>query len=341
MGCSPEPTAKLQSKKPAAQDGHVAKLPFSITWIESDEEKEKQDIKEQAWSLFGAKDYAGLDALIRRHRESRECYASGFWKLNEVHTGLALPKKASDAKWADHLAALKDWAKASPQSVAARIKLAEELTSYGWRARGGGYAKTVTDKGWELFRTRLAESAQVLAKARQLDEKCPRLWSAMLQVALGLAMPRADYDKLFTEAVQAYPQYTAFYTRKANYLLPRWHGKPGEWEKFLGQAADEIGGDDGDVLYARVAWNTQDSPLRNVFKESAISWERVNRGLKILESRFPQSACVRNQRAYMACLAGDRDQARSQLTQLNGNADPSVWGSLDDFTENATWAFAE
>lgn len=161
----------------------------------------------------------------------------------------------------------------------------------------------------------------------------------MLQVALGLGVDRMDYDAVFHEAVRAYPQYPVYYSRKATYLLPRWKGKPGDWERFLSREADQIGGDDGDVLYARVAWLMQDDAFGNIFHESSISWNRVERGFKVLEARFPNSHAVRNARAHLAVLGCKPAVARTHFERLDGRVDLSVWESKEDFVKKANWAF--
>lgn len=211
----------------------------------------------------------------------------------------------------------------------------------GWRARGGGHAKTVSQEGWKIFHEHLKQAEGVLVAAKGLKAKCPRWWSARLQVALGLGAERAEYDTVFNEAIRAYPQYAVYYSRKSNYLLPRWHGKTGEWERFLSKAADEVGGEDGDALYARVAWLMHENVFGNIFEESTISWGRVDRGFKVLEARFPHSQAVRNERAYLALFGCERPAARKYFERLEGKADLSVWNSKENFLEKANWVFAQ
>src|SRR4026207_1355517 len=92
----------------------IRPLPFKVEVTQTPEEREKQEINDLAKSLFSAKDFDKLDALARKHRESKEHYADGVWKLNEVYLGLELNKQASDQQWKEHLAALQDWVTAKP-----------------------------------------------------------------------------------------------------------------------------------------------------------------------------------------------------------------------------------
>jgi hypothetical protein len=318
----------------------VRPLPFKVQVTQTPEEKEKQEIQDQAKSLFSAKDFDKLDALARKYRESKEHYADGLWKMNEVYAGILPDKQASDSDWSEHLAVLESWMKAKPDSITARVALGDSLVSYAWKARGGGYAKTVTKDGWKLFGERLKQATDVLIEAHTLKEQCPRWWSVMLQAALGSGADRASYDRIFNEAVAFDPSYMVYYSRKANYLLPRWHGRPGEWEAFVARAADNIGGEDGDILYARVVW-FEESSFRNVFRENKVSWERTDKGLEALMKRYPTSLAVKSERAYLAGMAGDRPKARKYFDALGGKVDLSVWDSRNNFVEHAQIVYAE
>jgi hypothetical protein len=159
----------------------------------------------------------------------------------------------------------------------------------------------------------------------------------MLTAALGLGADRRTYESIFNEAVKAEPAYAGYYLQMAYYLLPRWYGKPNDTATFLQDAADRIGGDEGDVLYARVAWYLQGIE-GNVFEYRNLSWERADRGFQVLEKRFPDSALVKNGRAYIAVMGCTKTLLpRRLVASLNGNIDPQTWTSKENFrrlTEN-------
>ncbi len=314
-------------------------LPFTPEVIETTEEQEQAEIRKSAMSLVGTKDFDALDALARKHRDSKEQSSDGVWKLNAVYEGLRIDKhESSETQWKEHLAVLRGWVKAKPDSATARIALAESLISYAWRARGGGYASTVSKEGWKLFGERLRQATDVLGDARSLKEQCPRWWSMMQQAALGLGADRTAYDRIFNEAIARDPNYQAYYVRKVNYLLPRWHGKPGEWEAFLAKAADNVGGEDGDVLYARVVWFSE-STFDNIFQECRVSWARVNKGFEAMLKRSPDSLGTKSKAAYLAGLASDRVSAKKYFEMMAGKVDLSVWNTKEKFIEHAQYAY--
>jgi hypothetical protein len=91
-----------------------------------------------------------------------------------------------------------------------------------------GYANTVSEEAGRLFEERLARAASVLNGARDLKAKCPVYWTTALKVALGLGASKQQEERIFQEAVQAYPDYVPIYIERGMFLLPRWYGEAGE-----------------------------------------------------------------------------------------------------------------
>lgn len=335
LSCSRKPAAQTQAQP---QPGGQPHLPFNVSAVETPQAKEISSIGQQMRDLLTAKDYKGLDALAKKFRDSKECYAGGYWKLYYVYESLELTDDDPDAAWTARLEALADWVGADPESITARVAMADEMVCFAWKGRGLGYANEIPESHWKLFFQRLNETVQILNAAKQLEEKCPVWWSVMLQAEMGLQVERSQHDATFNEAITAWPDYTPFYISQAYYLLPRWYGAPGEWENDLKKSSDRIGGDDGDVLYARVVWSMQEFST-NIFKEYEIPWNRVNAGYQIIEKRFPDSLAIENEAAHFACLAGDGQSARKYFDQTQGQMVSSCWDSEDEFVGFAKWAY--
>lgn len=338
-GCSKQPagTSADNYPQPPKQSSRVAPSPATLgrpaqlVLVETTENTERGEIRAKSLALLSGQKYDELDTLAGKYRTSKECYADGIWKLKEVYEGLVPDEKESDAQWERRLAAIRIWIKARPESITARVALADVLISYAWKARGSGYANTVSQNGWNLFDERLKESVQVLNDCKNFKDACPRWWSNMLRATLGLGVDRQTYQAVFNEAVKAEPANAGYYLQMAHYLLPRWHGKPNDIAAFLQKAADQIGGDDGDVLYARVAWYLQGIE-GNVFDERNLSWERADHGFQVLEKRFPDSPLVQNGRAYIAVIGCPKTLLPRRLVAgLHGNIDPKTWTSRENF----------
>ncbi|HXF09239.1 MAG TPA: DUF4034 domain-containing protein [Desulfuromonadaceae bacterium] len=297
-------------------------------------------ISNQAVIFLNAKNYDALDTYIDKLRKSRESYDGGAWKFYFVYCGLDLPEQASELEWTNRLALLQDWINARPNSITARVALANDLTSYAWKARGSGWASTVTDEGGRLFEQRLNEASQILADAKPLKDRCPFYWTVKLITYLGLGADRSQYDATFAEATREWPDYSPYYTRRAYYLQPRWYGSDGEWEDDLTKSANRLGGDRGDILYARVVWCMHQNRLfKNIFEESHLDWARVDRGLTLIEKQFPGSLAAISEHGYLAVLARDQETARACFNRMDSRIDLSIWPSEQRFMEFASWTY--
>jgi hypothetical protein len=317
-------------------------MTFVGTVFETPETKESRGISNKVTNLLLAKNYDGLDDFFDKLRSSKAIWATGQWKLYNAYCGLCLAEAASDAAWSARLAALQSWIAEKPESISARVALAEFLTDYAWKARGSGWADSVTEEGWRQFRQRLDQCTDVLNDAGKLKAKCPVYWSVKMTVALGLQTEKSDFKTIFDEAIQFAPRYQAYFSSRAYYLLPRWYGDEGEWESDLARSADRIGGKDGDAVYARVVWCMQNCiGTTNFFTENNLSWARVDRGFDIIEKEFPDSLAAKSEHAHLAVLAGDRPKARQYFDQTEGKVDLSVWRSEGQYVRNAGWAYAQ
>jgi hypothetical protein len=339
--CSKKSTATPnQRDNPPTQT--TSGLPFKPTLVEPPETKEIYSIKRQSDALIASKDFDKLDALAEDFRNSQASYAHGFWKLSYFYEGLNFPAgEATDSEWTNHLAILKDWVQAKPDSITARVALANGMIGYAWQARSHDYADKVKDEAWKLFFQRLNQAVIVLNGAKNLKEKCPYWWSALLRAELGLQTERPEYDATFNAAIQAWPNYTPFYFHRSNFLLPRWYGSDGELQKDLEQSANKIGGEAGDMIYAQVIWNLTGMVFsKNPFEEYHFSWERANKGLEVIKKRYPSSLAAKNEAAHMAASAGDLSAAKKYFEQTDGQIDISCWSSTNAFVQCAQFVYS-
>jgi len=329
LGCSRQPSRIA-----------IGSLP-EITVVEPAETLENKQIEKQALDLLKAKNYDQLEALAAKYRASKEGYASGAWMLGSVYGGLELSNADPEPIWHERERQIHDWIKAKPASVTARVELARFLRDYAWQARGSGWASTVKEAGWKLMGERLQSAAQVLAEARQLDEKCPLYWSALQGVALGLQLDRKRYDNIFNSAIKEFPDYEYYYNNRAVFLLPRWYGEDGELERDLENSADHIGGEAGDRVYAQVVWHLHNYGSPNVFKENNLSWKRTDRGFEAILKQFPDSLKAKNEAAHLAALAGDPVAALKYFQLTKGQVDVTLWDDKDQYAKCYKWALGQ
>jgi hypothetical protein len=341
-GCSKE------SADTPPNDGNVHNvttngLPFAVTVVETDQGKEWSTLSRLSLMYLEKQNYDELEKLADDGRSAEDAWPSGDWKVVPVYVGLELSASQDDSAWLARQKAIEAWIQARPESITARVALARHLTDYAWKARGGGYANTVSDEAERLFEERLGQAAAGLKEAKDLKAKCPVYWTTVMKVGLGLGIPKDQHNRLFQEATQAYPDYTPIYIQRGIFLLPRWYGDDGEWVADLAKSADKIGGEKGDILYAQVAWAERGfTSQRNIFEENTnLSWERIDRGWSALEKKFPDSLEAIHMHGHMAGLAGAGKTAKKCLLKTEGKVTLWAWGSKGEFIDFANWAMAQ
>src|SRR5207253_1142878 len=98
-------------------------------------------------------------------------------------------------------------------------------------------------------------------------------WRVMMTVAIGQGWSHEEFNKLFEEAKSFEPKFWGFDTERSMYLMPRWYGEEGEWERETEKEAKRPGGI-GMEVYSRVV-HFQRQWYKNVFTETHASWQKT------------------------------------------------------------------
>jgi hypothetical protein len=282
-----------------------------------------------------------LDTTASQLRVSKERFAGGAWKLNAFYTGLDQPPSgdaADEGEWQVHLNKLNKWVKEAPDSLTARVGLGDALVNYAWKARGQGYADKVSGEAWRLFNARSALAERALDDAQKLEEKCPHWYVAKLSIGLGQGWEPARFEKVFKEGVALEPTYYYLYRVKAMYLLPRWYGEPGDWERFADETYHRVGGKDGAILYYMICSHLRTYYGLSLFDQNKISWPKMREGFMNLDLAYSANNERLNEACVLAAMAGDRETARDLFDRIGENCDLSVWRSKVNFEVYRNWA---
>ena len=269
-------------------------------------------------------------------RRAKALFDNGSWKLMQFYESFTCRPEEPESMWQLHDQIHRDWITAFPQSVTARMAYADFLVSYAWHARGSGFADKVTPEGWRLFRERIAAGGRTLEEARELPERDPMWWSVTLGLARGQAWSKNDYDRAVEEAKSFEPRFWNYDIDRAESLLPRWYGKPGDWESYAEEAAARSDGL-GDEIYARIVMSLR-SYYGNIFRETKASWPKTRAGLERLRQRYPRSLEILSKAALLAVLADDRALAKEMFDQLGDKYLANVWQKPEYFVRHRKWA---
>lgn len=288
---------------------------------------------------------------------------------------LRLPEDKDDSLHLDCLKHLEKWREACPNSITPRVALGHFYIGFAWKARGGGWAREVTEEGWKGFRDRLAKARAVFEEAEKLPAKDPEMYAQMIILAMGQSWPRERMEEVFSKGVALSPYYYALHFNKRCYLARKWHGQLGDWQIFSKQAADQIGGEPGDMLYARLViagmGEEKDALFKQTYADAAremklrfrgvlpvltgevvkaimsqtlqhellVDYERVKRGILAI---CKQESCKRwyyNLLAYFACLANDRKTALSMMCRVADEPAKNLWdGNGQPWEQWLNWA---
>lgn len=293
--------------------------------------------RDEAFELIDAEEWGRLERMTTALRDARIGFYNGWPPMSRFYGELAFDTP-DDAVWKRYIRLYSDWAGAFPESPTPRVALAKLYVAYAWQARGSGWANSVTPEGWRLFNERLTKAQGILAEAKALKVQDAEAYLTSIIVARGLGLPREQVDDDANQGLAVNPDYTPIYSAEAVYLLPKWYGKPGEWEKYAMDAADRRGGDDGDILYMFIVRSAAPDFGTELFGDHLVSYPRMKRGFLVSRSRFPTNTFDLNSFCYFASIAGDAETAAGLFREIGTAYDEEAWGDSKTFDYWRNWA---
>ncbi len=205
-----------------------------------------------------------------------------------------------------------------------------------WKARGGGYTDTVTEKGWEGFREHLAEARECLTKAWKLQPNLPLAPCRMIYVSLGdsgLAEMRTWFDRTLAAQID----YPRAWSDLRWGLRPRWYG---DLDSMLALGVTAVNTRRFDTDVPRVFFDVVSdleselkSPRGQHIYGRADIWphmQEMYEGYIAAPSQAATRDGWRSTYSAVAYLAGKYDVARKQLEAVNwqpARSNLTGWGT--------------
>jgi hypothetical protein len=106
-----------------------------------------------------------------------------------------------------------------------------------WEARGSGYARTVSAKGWEGFKSHLGKAAGHYKKATETDEHNSVALGLLMTIGLGTGQLENMIPQVIDSGVGHTPEDGELAAKIAYYYTPRWHGSQ---EQVITFVRDEL-----------------------------------------------------------------------------------------------------
>jgi ankyrin repeat protein/tetratricopeptide (TPR) repeat protein len=212
------------------------------------------------------------------------------------------------------------------------ILMGDHLLGQAWKARGSGFANTVTEHGWELFRKHHQEAEAAYRRAWELDNRNPRIAYRMIRIA-GENGDRKDLERWFQRAMLLDPNYYAACSRKLFFLTPKWGGSEEQMLEF-GRTCFETENWEGPLPFILVDTHLQlagspQYPSRDAYLAQSNVWSDIERVYEAYLSHTPESHFRRSQYAFQAARALRWTVALEQFETLGTNAWPRVFGGRE------------
>ena len=316
---------ELRAKRQAEDQASAAAVPA---------EQKEQQYRQTIQSLFARGAFAEIDAEADAARKSKERFGGGVWKLYALYVSLSGPAggdRASDEAWTTHLGKLEAWVKARPESITARVALAEGYRSLGWRARGGGESNTVSANGWKQLEEGNSKALVTLVGAAELAAKCPHWYLVLLAIARDQSWDNTKTRQIFEEAVAFEPDYYYNYRAYADNLLPKWNGRAGDAEAFAEESYKRLGGGaKGAFVYFEIATVIY-CVCADDRVQPTMDWDRIKVGFSEMDQQYGATTVKLNRYAALAYLYRDRAAARGSMLRVGDKWDSGVWRTIEIF----------
>ena len=286
--------------------------------------------------------YNELTAKIDQARITQERLPGGYWKLFALYEGISVPnyyKNATPAEWEEHISRLTEWKTAMPDSVAARITLANALVNYGWLARGDDFVDKISDESMQAFQTRAKMAEKELLDAKELKVKCPRWYEIMLSVGLALSWRKTRYNEVLEEGFQLAPTYYHLPRQTTTtYLLPQWHGEPGDIAKLVNTLSERVGGDEGSILYYELSATLWPTYSNQMWAKTGLDPNRAKAGYETLKrvygvDLYRKNLCMAMSLSMMSGGTPDPNLLEEAVNAVGDDWDERVWGTRERFDE--------
>jgi TPR repeat protein len=280
-----------------------------------------------------------LEKMAAEFRTTNATFPEGVWKLKFYYDAFDSPIDKTPEGWNRFLIKFDKWQKVYPQSVTVRTAAGTAWMGYGWEAREGGNANTVSEEGWKLLAERLKKALPLLStRPGRKEDDCPERYNKLLVLGKALSWDRNKYEALFREAVAFRPDYLQFYFNKSDYLLPKWHGVDGEWQQFALDAVKLTPKKYGYTAYTRILWGAWEGNDLKSFDQQGVSWPLMKQGFQDIEAMYGNSPWNLNNFCKFACFAGDKETALNLFKKIADRPYIKAWKSVDEYAKWSRWA---
>lgn len=152
-----------------------------------------------------------------------------------------------------------------------------------YQHRGNGPASTVTEKGGAKYEDYMKRAWEVLKPIFDQEDVPAEAYTCAIMAGKNFQWEPAVIESYLRASAAKWPKYHRTYSEEAVARLPRWGGEPGDTARFASKMAENVGGDEGDILYAQIfRYVSRYTSVTEILKDPACDHERFLRGMFLL-----------------------------------------------------------
>ena len=226
------------------------------------------------------------------------------------------------------------WRKAFPDSPYLELTQVYFMHAKAWKARGEGYASSVSKESWELFHIRLREAEQALLKASPRLKDTPEWYRELLAISFDLGAEHEDPSDVYEHAIKRWPAYASFQKIVIWRLVPQWGGNWPSVEAFARKSTGLQPPSEGKSLYARLYMHLLGQASA---EEMGFDWNLMKASFDDLIARHPD-ARYKNLYASFACFEKDKDAFGKAMRVLpQSDVVPGWWLNGNSYDACLRW----
>jgi tetratricopeptide (TPR) repeat protein len=248
-------------------------------------------------------------------------------------------------KYVDQMqSVLNEWCKKRPNSHIPWLVRGSFHIKYAWLIRGSGFAKTVKKAAWPKFHEKLRLAKKDLERAWELNPNDPNSPSLLIEVAIGLSLPRDVMEQYFQQGISACPWHYDLHLKKLRYLKPKWYGSTNEMSSFAEQclASSRQYPYLGLVMVDALHESHKYSKTDDNFLGREDIWPTVEKIYAAFFEKYPEDIRRHFYYAFHAIQAKKYDTALEQFETIGDRwIEHTLWDSLDQYNEFRAYAYVK
>lgn len=317
------PPPKAMPKPPQRRGG---KTSSNAAEKAAEEEAERKKNPVLANMPDGDRSYSWeeVEQQLAQIRLLRKSIPAAMETLSSWYNFLGDPSFTKSNDYAEHVQRLEALIEKHPQAAALRVACATALLKAGWDARGTGPDDLVAEEGRRRQRELAGKGREFLERAIVLGVTDGEAHALLLEVARIEGWPLAEARAALDAGRKIDPPYIDLYSAMAEYLLPQWHGQPGDIERFAAEMFKTLPKEDGLDAYLHIAYAVHQ------YDSNLLFWGEYDRSLlaQCAELAIKRYAHTRNVAPFAGlCTIAAQDHAVASRIQpaIKHDDAPRIW----------------